>query len=33
MQSYLNRIGEGAGLAAVLTSILMWGNIAELLLR
>ena len=33
MSGLLYRVGEGAGLAAVLVSILMWANLAELWLR
>jgi len=33
MGSFLNRVGEGAGLAAVMTSILMWSSLAEPFLR
>lgn len=33
MNGLLYRIGEGAGLAAVLVSILLWGNIASLWLH
>jgi len=33
MTGLLYRVGEGAGLAAVLVSILMWANLAEAWLR
>jgi hypothetical protein len=33
MNGILYRFGEGAGLAAVFASILIWANIAEVLLR
>lgn len=33
MNGFLYRVGEGAGLAAVMVSILAWANLAELWLR
>lgn len=33
MNGMLYRIGEGAGLAAVMVSILMWASIADALLH
>ncbi len=33
MNGLLYRIGEGAGLAAVMVSILMWASIADAFLR
>jgi hypothetical protein len=33
MSGLIYRVGEGAGLAAVLVSILMWANLADAWLR
>jgi hypothetical protein len=33
MRGLLYRVGEGAGLAAVMASILMWASLAEVWLR
>lgn len=33
MRGVLYRVGEGAGLAAVMVSILMWASLAEVWLR
>jgi hypothetical protein len=33
MTSFLKHVGEGAGLAAVMVSILMWSTLAEALLH
>lgn len=33
MRGFLYRVGEGAGLAAVMVSILMWASLAEVWLR
>jgi hypothetical protein len=33
MRGLLYRVGEGAGLAAVMVSILMWASLAEVWLR
>jgi hypothetical protein len=33
MRAWIYRIGEGAGLAAVMVSILMWATIADAVLR
>ena len=33
MRSWMYRVGEGAGLAAVMISILMWATIADAVLR
>jgi len=33
MTDFMNRVAEGAGLAAVMTSILMWSSLAEAFLR
>lgn len=33
MGGFLYRLGEGAGLAAVMVSILMWASLAEVLLH
>jgi hypothetical protein len=33
MNSFLYRLGEGAGLAAVMVSILMWASIADAVLK
>ena len=33
MTGFLRHVGEGAGLAAVMVSILMWSSLAEILLH
>jgi len=33
MRGFLYRVGEGAGLAAVMVSILMWASIADAVLH
>jgi hypothetical protein len=33
MSGFIYRLGEGAGLAAVLASVLLWANLAEAWLR
>lgn len=33
MRGFMYRVGEGAGLAAVMISILMWASIADAWLR
>jgi len=33
MSAFMYRLGEGAGLAAVLASVLLWANLAEALMR
>jgi len=33
MRGFMYRVGEGAGLAAVMISILMWASIADAVLR
>jgi len=33
MTGFMYRVGEGAGLAAVMASILMWSSLAEALLH
>jgi hypothetical protein len=33
MSAFMYRLGEGAGLAAVLASVLLWANLAEAWLR
>lgn len=33
MRGFMYRVGEGAGLAAVMVSILMWASLAEVWLR
>jgi hypothetical protein len=33
MDAFLSRVGEGVGLAAVMTSILLWATLGEAWLR